>query len=162
MSMMSSINAFAIRTAGSANAFTPVAISAYHARIGIQLRAEAINSIIFTMIWGGTQEAMDKAYDKYNFAVSLIQMGGLFADSTTNALGLIDSLSGFASTLVNYDRANNFLEAYRNLSSLLEAEMHEMIRMSDNLEWLRGNTPAIRKTIDKMNALVIEAISTHW
>ena len=40
--------------------------------------------------------------------------------------------------------------------------MHELIRMSDNLEWLTKNTPAIRETIDEMNGLLIEAISTHW
>jgi len=147
---------FNMITAGQASLYLPVAISAYHVKIGLQLRSEAINSITYVLLKGGTQEAIDEAYGKYYYAAKLITVSGIYVDSVNSALGWIGHIKGFSKAITDYHRANNILESYRNLSSILFAKQCELMKMSNNFSWLRSNTPAITDTISDMSSLIIE------
>jgi RHS repeat-associated protein len=146
LSMMTSLStSFIMRTAGNANMFIPVAISAYHVKIGIALRNEAINSIIYVMINGGTQEAIDAAYGKYQYAVLLIQMGGLFVDSMNDANGAIDDYTNFAKAILD--------SKYITATAIVVSQF-KLLEKQSSLDYLKENESLIMKAVLGMDTLI--------
>ena len=164
--MATTITSFNMVTAGSANLYVPVAISAYHVRIGMELRAEALNSIIFALTHSkiyfipngkksDSEQLIDLAYKKYEYATMLIRMGGLFADSTREAFKYIGYYTGFAKEIASYTKAQDYVTAYQAATAIVKAKQYELIKIANNLDLLRRSTPSIIESIQNLNKLLI-------
>jgi len=166
--LVSTIDSFSIATAGNANFYVPVAISAYYIRIGMMLRTEALNSIAFAITHSKiyyippnsnkakNEQLLDLAYKKYEYATRLIRMGGLFADGMNDAINDINAYTGFAKELLSYTKELHLVATFQEASTILRAELKEVSKVSNSLSAIRRHTPHITETIEHMNGLILK------
>jgi hypothetical protein len=86
-----------------------------------------MESIIFLIKNGGTQEAMDFAYEKYHYATEIISAMGEVTKLTQKAIGWAQAASGFANAL----SASGFppMQAYRALSKEIGGGVEKIVKI---------------------------------
>ena len=121
MRVMSTVASGYPRIAGTVQRGTALAIDAYFVKLGLELRNEAMASIIFLLYNGGTKEAMDAAYKKYYYATQIIAGMSDVANDTQKMISYVQAASSFANALP-VDRFP-FIWEYRVLSAKIKKGM---------------------------------------
>ncbi len=137
-----------IRTGGTIQRGVALAIDAYFIRLGIQLRNEAIASIVFLIQHGGPQEAMDAAYSKYHYAVQIISGMSDITKMTQAAIGWAQAASSFANAL----SASGFppMQAYKALSTKIGGGVEKIVKIQSRT--------ILNSELDNLANLIVSAM----
>jgi len=149
MSLMSTVASGYPRIAGTVQRGTALAIDAYFVKLGIELRNEAIASIVYLIYNGGTKEAMDAAYKKYYYATQIITAMSNVTKMTQTAIGYAQASSNFANAL----SASGFppMKAYRAISAKIGGGVENIVKIQSR--------KMLNSELDDLSNLISSSIS---
>ena len=127
LSIMSTIVSGYPRIAGTVERGTALAINAYFVRLGMELRNEALTSIIFLLNNGGSKEAMDAAYKKYYYSTQIISSMANLTKVTQSAIGWAQASASFAGALSI--RVLPSRPAYKALSTKIGGGVEKIVQI---------------------------------
>ena len=117
----------AIRTSGTMQRGVALTIQAYFVRLGMELRNEAVASIMFLLKNGGSQEAIEAAYQKYYYSTKIIESMANLTKLTQSAIGWAQAASSFANALSE----SGFppMRAYKALSVKIGGGVEKIVKI---------------------------------
>jgi len=158
MSIMSTIGSGYLRIAGTTERGMVVALYAKTLVVGLEMRNEALNSIIASILVGGfSQKDVNYAYDKYYQSTKILNMVSGTAYETYDVFSYMQAGLGFAKGLTKLPMANYssvpfaYLSKTNSLNSKIAIGLEEVIKnragFEDVMEALKDMTDLMRRFV---------------
>jgi hypothetical protein len=160
LSLMSTIASGYPRIAGTVERGTIVSMYARAVVLGMEMRNDALGSIIASIFKGGTSQDIDYAYDKYRYATQYMSMVTGTAKDVYDIFGWMQATVGFAKGLTKIPSttyssvASEYLAKTNSLNQKvivrLDKIVQDRIEFETAMDIARDMTNLIRKIINEI------------
>ena len=162
LNTMSTIMSGYPRIAGTVEQGTVASLNARTLALGIQMRNEALNSIILTVMSEGfSKQDIEYAYDKYNYASKYMSMVGGVAENTMDAIQWTQAITGFAKGVSNLPIAKYSITPYmyqENTNSLNQKVVIEWSKTTKDSKTFNEAMDIIKDSLELLNEIREEII----